>query len=31
MATYTNLDNEIFANSALQAFVKTLAPLACKR
>ena len=28
MATYTNLDNEIFANSALQAFVKTLAPLA---
>jgi hypothetical protein len=27
MATYTNLDNEIFAQSALQAFTKTLLPL----
>lgn len=27
MATYTNLDNEIFAQSALEAFVKTLLPL----
>lgn len=27
MATYTNLDNEIFAQRALEAFVKTLAPL----
>ncbi len=27
MASYTNLDNEIFAAKALQAFVKTLAPL----
>jgi hypothetical protein len=27
MATYTNLDNEIFARAALQAFVKTLVPL----
>ncbi|MDD5350733.1 MAG: hypothetical protein PHQ12_11030, partial [Chthoniobacteraceae bacterium] len=26
MASYTNLDNEIFAQSALQAFVKTLLP-----
>ncbi len=26
MATYTNLDNEIFANSALEAFLKTLLP-----
>lgn len=26
MATYTNLDNEIFAQSALEAFVKTLLP-----
>jgi Phage capsid protein len=27
MATYTNLDDEIFAQSALEAFVKVLAPL----
>lgn len=27
MATYTNLDNEIFAQSALEGFVKILAPL----
>lgn len=27
MATYTNLNNEIFAQNALRAFVKTLAPL----
>lgn len=27
MATYTNLDNEIFAQAALEAFVKTMAPL----
>lgn len=26
MATYTNLDNEIFANSALETFLKVLAP-----
>lgn len=26
MATYTNLNNEIFADSALQAFIKVLAP-----
>jgi len=26
MATYTNLNNEIFAQSALEAFVKTLSP-----
>ncbi len=28
MATYTNLDDEIFAQSALQGFVSTLAPFA---
>lgn len=28
MATYTNLDNEIFAQAALEAFVKELSPLA---
>lgn len=27
MATYTNLDNEIFARNALEAFVKTLLPI----